>query len=112
MDTYAAKRLAMRKFIEHKGQDFLRQNTQRLVSDTRTDGDVFKMIWRLEDVRPEDRLVTGEMPEQGKIVIAVNLETGAMTVEEDTISAREEDLYHDIVDKSWIADSEEDNSEA
>lgn len=107
MDIYAAKRVAIRKFIEHKGQDFLRQNTQNLIQSTETSGNIFRMIWTLGDVRPEDRLITGEAAEDKRIVISVDLDSGDVLVEKDTIDAKEEDKYKDIIDKSWIAKNEE-----
>ena len=43
MDAYAAEKIATRKFIEHIGQEFLRQNTKNMTSSSETIGNIFKI---------------------------------------------------------------------
>ena len=80
MDTYAAEKLATRKFIEYIGQEFLRQNTMDVNTNTETEGELFKMTWRLRDK---------ELPEEEdgasrEVSVSVNLDNGETTVIRDT----------------------------
>lgn len=88
MDSYAAKKIATRKFIEHKGQEFLRQNTKNMSSYTETAGDLFKITWTMSDVDSDEILKTkDEKTEVQSVTIAVDMDSGDVEVVEDTIKS-------------------------
>ncbi|MDO4289483.1 MAG: hypothetical protein Q4C55_09880 [Eubacterium sp.] len=81
MDTYAAQKLATRKFIEHIGQEFLRQNTMDVTTQTETAGELFKMTWTLKRT---DTVLEDEENIAREIAVSVNLDSGETTVIRDT----------------------------
>ncbi|MEG0309835.1 MAG: hypothetical protein RSD63_03650 [Eubacterium sp.] len=85
MDSYAAQKIATRKFIEHKGQDFLRDNTKNMSSNYEANDDLFTMTWTLADVDSDEVLTTNmERQEKQTVTITVNMENGEVKVLEDT----------------------------
>ena len=85
MDTFAAQKLATRKFIEHIGQDFLRQNTMDVVSDVETQGELFKMTWTSTDPKLSQETEADEDRVAPRVVsVSVNLDNGDIAVIRDT----------------------------
>lgn len=85
MDAYAAEKIATRKFIEHIGQDFLRQNTKNMTSSSETIGNIFKITWTMDDVNADEVLTAGEEKNETQFVsITVDMENGEVQVVEDT----------------------------
>ena len=68
MDAYAAEKIATRKFIEHIGQEFLRQNTKNMTSSSETIGNIFKITWKMDDVNADEILTAGDEKNETQFV--------------------------------------------
>jgi len=91
MELFAAEKLAVRKLIEYKGQDFFRNNNLETKTISEKAGDALRvsiyMYDKNENQKKNENKNEDHLPlsEQSHVTITVNLKNGEALVVEDNI---------------------------
>jgi len=89
MELFAAEKLAVRKLIEYKGQDFFRDNNLETKTISEKAGDALRVSIYMYDKNQKKNEDQNEdqlpLSEQLHVTITVNLKTGEALVVEDNI---------------------------
>lgn len=89
MELFAAEKLAIRKLIEYKGQDFFRNNNLETKTISEKAGDALRVSIYMYDKNQKKNEDQNEdqkpLSEQLHVTITVNLKNGEALVVEDNI---------------------------